>query len=107
MHRDQTEAPGADLSFRDLMAVVKRQRLIVLSSVAVLLGLAVAVSMATPPKYRSTSAVLIEEAPKLGVVDVSDPMMSMQPQESTLTVPTRSRSCKATTCFSPPWRASG
>jgi capsular exopolysaccharide synthesis family protein len=87
MQTEQPEAIAADLSFRDAVGVLRRQRPLVLATLLAFALLAAAFSLWQKPKYRSVSQVLVENAP--GFVNMSDPMTAMSTQESTYSVPTQ------------------
>lgn len=71
------------------MAIFLRQRWLILINLLIFVGLAVAFSLILTPKFRSISSVLIEDAPREGVVDAQDPLLAMEVQETTANVPTQ------------------
>jgi len=58
-------------------------------SVLVFVGVAVVISLSTPPMYRSSVLVLLNDVPRQGSIDSSDPMVAAAAQDTTFGVSTQ------------------
>ena len=88
MQSNQGEANSNRFSFRDVPGALSRRRATILITLLVFVGLAVGVSLLTPPTYRSCSEVLIEDVPRPGPVDASDPLVALGAEDVPYGIPT-------------------
>ncbi len=78
---------ASDLSFKDLLGILGRQKAVIWLNVALFLAIGVVVSLFSTPAYRSIAKVLIEAQPK--VVNTNDPMLQLSQRDSAYDVPTQ------------------
>ena len=82
MQTYQTDERVGTFWLRDLVGLFRRRRWVIRWTVILFVAVAVCICLATPQTYRCYTEMLVEDLPRQGAVDPSDPMVAFGAQNA-------------------------